>query len=91
MSAMPERLATTLEPCDVLLIEGSNTRVSTPIEYLTQSTWSHAALYLGEGPFYGRLAGEHVVGRANHRSRDGERIAFVAPRRALSRWNSARR
>jgi hypothetical protein len=36
-----------LEPCDVLLVEG-NTRVSTAIKYLTQSTWSHAALYIGD-------------------------------------------
>lgn len=39
-----------LQPCDVLLVEG-NTRISTAIKYLTQSTWSHAALYLGRGPF----------------------------------------
>ncbi len=31
---------------DVLLIEGA-TRVSGPIKYLTQSTWSHAALFAG--------------------------------------------
>ncbi|MGD9924156.1 MAG: YiiX/YebB-like N1pC/P60 family cysteine hydrolase, partial [Pseudorhodoplanes sp.] len=31
---------------DVLLIEG-NTRISGVIKYLTQSTWSHAALYVG--------------------------------------------
>lgn len=35
-----------IRPGDVLLVEG-NTRVSTAIKYLTQSTWSHAALYLG--------------------------------------------
>jgi len=33
-------------PCDVLLVEG-NTRFSTAIKYLTQSTWSHSAFYLG--------------------------------------------
>src|ERR1700687_2293428 len=43
----PEKLAGTLEPGDVLLIEG-NTRVSVAIKYLTQSTWSHAALYIGD-------------------------------------------
>jgi hypothetical protein len=43
----PEKLAGTLEPGDVVLIEG-NTRVSVAIKYLTQSTWSHAALYLGD-------------------------------------------
>jgi len=43
----PELLRQTLRPCDVLLVEG-NTRISTAIKYLTQSTWSHAALYIGE-------------------------------------------
>lgn len=43
----PERLAAALRPADVLLVEG-NTRVSTAIKYLTQSTWSHAALYVGD-------------------------------------------
>ncbi len=38
-------MASTLLPGDVLLIEGSS-RVSVAIKYLTQSTWSHAALYL---------------------------------------------
>ena len=42
----PERLAATLLPGDVLLVEGC-TRISTAIKYLTQSTWSHAALYIG--------------------------------------------
>ena len=40
-------LARTLEPGDVLLVEG-NTRLSAVIKYLTQSTWSHAALYVGD-------------------------------------------
>lgn len=42
----PDRLLACLEPGDVLLVEGNN-RVSTAIKYLTQSTWSHAALYVG--------------------------------------------
>ncbi|NJO34922.1 MAG: lipo-like protein, partial [Rhodospirillales bacterium] len=33
-------------PADVLLVAGGN-RLSTAIKYLTQSTWSHAALYVG--------------------------------------------
>lgn len=45
----PEQLASTLRPGDVLLVEG-NTRVSNAIKYLTQSTWSHAALYVGTIP-----------------------------------------
>ena len=36
-----------LRPCDVLLVEGSS-RIATAIKYLTQSTWSHAALYVGD-------------------------------------------
>jgi len=42
----PEALAAVLRPCDVLLVEGVS-RVSAAIKYLTQSTWSHAALYVG--------------------------------------------
>lgn len=36
-----------LRPADVVLIEG-NTRISTAIKYLSQSTWSHACLYVGD-------------------------------------------
>ena len=43
----PELLAAALRPGDVLLVEG-NTRISVAIKYLTQSTWSHAALYVGD-------------------------------------------
>lgn len=39
-------LAACLRPGDVLLVEGE-TRFSAGIKYLTQSTWSHAALYVG--------------------------------------------
>lgn len=42
----PNRLMACLEPADVVLVEGSS-RISTAIKYLTQSTWSHAALYVG--------------------------------------------
>jgi len=41
-----EVLARTLEPCDVILVEGDR-RISVAIKYLTQSTWSHAALFVG--------------------------------------------
>ncbi|GLS31661.1 Permuted papain-like amidase enzyme, YaeF/YiiX, C92 family [Mesorhizobium albiziae] len=43
----PVTLRRSLEPGDILLIEG-NQRVSAVIKYLTQSTWSHAALYVGD-------------------------------------------
>jgi len=45
----PEMTRRSLEPGDVVLIEG-NTRLSAIIKFLTQSTWSHAALYVGERP-----------------------------------------
>ncbi|MCC2687311.1 MAG: hypothetical protein K0S21_114 [Rhizobiaceae bacterium] len=43
----PETLRRVLLPGDVLLIEG-NLRISAAIKYLTQSTWSHSALYVGD-------------------------------------------
>jgi Permuted papain-like amidase enzyme, YaeF/YiiX, C92 family len=42
----PEHLRGIIAPGDVLLVEGNN-RISGIIKYLTQSTWSHAALYVG--------------------------------------------
>ena len=42
----PEALRAVLRPGDVLLVEGNN-HISGVIKYLTQSTWSHAALYVG--------------------------------------------
>ena len=39
-------LCDTLQPGDILLIEG-NQFVSGSIKYLTQSTWSHAAFFVG--------------------------------------------
>ncbi len=43
----PEKLRSTLKKGDVLLVEGAS-RFSVAIKYLTQSTWSHAALYIGD-------------------------------------------
>ena len=42
----PQSLRGSLKPGDVLLVEGNN-HISGVIKYLTQSTWSHAALYVG--------------------------------------------
>lgn len=41
-----ERIRHEIKPCDVLLIEGRS-RVSEVIKLITQSPWSHAALYIG--------------------------------------------
>jgi hypothetical protein len=40
------KMTRTMRPGDVVLVEGSQ-RVSEVIKYLTQSCWSHAALYVG--------------------------------------------
>jgi hypothetical protein len=45
----PTVVRSALQSGDVILIEG-NTRLSAIIKFLTQSTWSHAALYVGERP-----------------------------------------
>ena len=42
-----EKLAATLRPGDVLLVEGTSLFAGA-IKYLTQSTWSHSALYVGD-------------------------------------------
>jgi hypothetical protein len=44
----------------VLLVEG-DTRISVAIKYLTQSTWSHAALYVGAQPQLPARDGEPVA------------------------------
>jgi hypothetical protein len=58
-------LRAALKPGDVLLVEGNN-HISGVIKYLTQSTWSHAALHVG--PIEGRLTADgepHVLIEAN--------------------------
>ncbi|MBN8511012.1 MAG: lipo-like protein [Burkholderiales bacterium] len=72
----PRRLLACLRPGDVLLVEGQ-TRISVAIKYLTQSTWSHAALYVG-------AAGGAVDGQGRPRCfveadlREGVRLVGVA-------------
>ena len=48
----PSALRASLRPGDVLLVDGKN-RISGAIKYLTQSTWSHATLYVG--PMAGKV------------------------------------
>lgn len=43
----PDTVVRNLRRGDVLLVEG-RAKISTAIKYLTQSTWSHAALYVGD-------------------------------------------
>jgi hypothetical protein len=56
----PVVLRGALRPGDIVLIEG-NSRLSAIIKFLTQSTWSHAALYVGERPGDTTPAGEPKV------------------------------
>jgi hypothetical protein len=61
----PAALRESLQPGDVLLVEGNN-HIAGIIKYLTQSTWSHAALYVG--PLPGRFTADgepHVLIEAN--------------------------
>jgi hypothetical protein len=61
----PEHLRGIMQPGDVLLVEGNN-RISGIIKYLTQSTWSHAALYVGPIDGASEPDGEpHVLIEAN--------------------------
>lgn len=43
----PVKLKATISPGDVLLVDGDQ-RVSQAVKYLTQSSWSHSALYIGD-------------------------------------------
>lgn len=43
----PAKLKATIQPGDVLLVDGDQ-RVSQAIKYLTMSSWSHSALYVGD-------------------------------------------
>jgi hypothetical protein len=56
----PEVLHRALLPGDVLLVEG-DTRLSAIIKFLTQSTWSHACLYVGEAGGASAAGEPHVL------------------------------
>ncbi|MBT8147862.1 MAG: lipo-like protein [Gammaproteobacteria bacterium] len=43
-----EGIASVIRPGDILLVEGDS-RISVAIQYLTQSSWSHACLHVGAG------------------------------------------
>lgn len=62
-------LASVMKPGDVLLVEGDH-RISTAIKYLTQSTWSHAAFYLGNR--------SHSTSNRPARQKPGEELLIEA-------------
>jgi len=64
-----ERIRHELKTCDVLLIEGRS-RVSEVIKVITQSSWSHAVIYVGrihdiENPLLAEKLGEFYHGNPN--------------------------
>ncbi|MFN3235052.1 MAG: YiiX/YebB-like N1pC/P60 family cysteine hydrolase [Gammaproteobacteria bacterium] len=61
-----DRIQHELKICDVLLVEGRS-RVANIIKYITESPWSHAAIYIGrlndiDDPEVRRLISEHYKG-----------------------------
>jgi hypothetical protein len=58
-----DQLRAQLRPGDVVLVEG-HTRISQMIMYLTQSSWSHAAIYVGDALLrWGGPAAEAALGK----------------------------
>jgi hypothetical protein len=79
-------LRDTLRPNDVLLVEGKG-RISGSIKYLTQSSWSHTALYVGSIAATATDREPHVLIEANidevsHRQRC-RNICIVKLRKGL--------
>src|SRR5690349_24434385 len=60
-ASRPELVSMTTRPADVLLVEGARSKINSAIRYLTQSTWSHAAMYVGLGAGLGERDGEPLV------------------------------
>ena len=68
-----------VQPGDVILVEG-RTRISSAIKYLTQSTWSHAAMVLNTSP--GEVIEADVkngVSRASLRKYEAHNIRICRP------------
>jgi len=66
-----ERIKSELSPCDVLLVEGRS-RVSNVIRIITQSPWTHAALYIGrlqdiDDPDLQKIVEHHYEGNLDDR------------------------
>jgi hypothetical protein len=64
-----ERIRHEVKSCDVILVEGRS-RVSEVIKLITQSSWSHAVLYIGrlhdiEDPLLKDVVRQHYLGTAD--------------------------
>ncbi|MBX3689178.1 YiiX/YebB-like N1pC/P60 family cysteine hydrolase [Dokdonella sp.] len=73
-TSRPGLLAATLRKGDVLLVEGTS-RFAGAIRYITQSTWSHSALYVGDA-LADRFGGETMLVEAD--VNDGVRAVPVS-------------
>ena len=60
-AARPELVAMTIRPADILLVEGPRSKINSAIRYLTQTTWSHSAMYVGLGAGLGERDGAPLV------------------------------
>lgn len=65
------RLTEHLQPGDVVLVEGKS-RISQVIMYLTQSSWSHAAMYIGDALL--RWGGPHAEAALERYGADAARL-----------------
>ena len=70
-----ESLLRALRPGDVILVDGDQ-RISEVIKYLTQSTWSHSVLYVGEEILH-RFPGQREALVATH-GRDSRHMIVEA-------------
>ena len=66
-----------LQRADVVLVEG-NTKFSTAIKYLSQSTWSHAMLYIGNGEFIEADVSKGII-RSDIRELNGYHTRICRP------------
>jgi hypothetical protein len=82
MTHHPERLAATLRRGDVLLVEGTS-RFSSAIRYVTQSTWSHAALCIASTD-----DAEHALDAECLIEADINEGVRVMPIRYYARWHT---
>ena len=85
------QLKATLQPCDLVLVEG-NSQISTAIKYLTQSTWSHVCLFVGEEDGQGALLEAdlvHGVCRVPLSKYDGYNVRICRPVNVTDEDNQA--
>jgi hypothetical protein len=87
-----ERIVFEVKQCDVLLVEGRS-RVSDVIKKITQSPWSHAALYIGrihdiEDPDLRKIIGHHYQGDPGDRLMIESLLSFGTIVRPLSAYEA---